>query len=43
MMAANYGHVKTGKLLLERGAKIDCRDLVSDDIKPLLSLSFSGV
>ncbi len=30
MMAANWRHVKAGKLLLERGAQIDCRDLVSD-------------
>ena len=28
MMAANYGHVNAGKLLLEKGAKIDSRDAV---------------
>ena len=29
MMAADFGRVEAGKLLLERGAKIDCVDDVS--------------
>ena len=29
MMAAALGRTQAGKILLERGAKIDCQDLVS--------------
>ena len=29
MMAAAKGQTKVGKILLERGAKIDCQDFVS--------------
>ena len=29
MMAADFGRTQAGKILLERGAKIDCQDPVS--------------
>lgn len=29
MLTAHYGHIEAGKLMLENGAKIDCRDNVS--------------